>query len=216
MAFTNLKLYGRPLSSATRRAAVILIEKKVPFEFVLVPNREHKAPEYLKKHPFGQIPLIEEPDGFRLYESRAIGRYIAEKYASQGTPLLPTELKAKAIFEQAASSELANFDFLASQAVKEVIGKKREGLTPDYDRFNEIYSELSAKLDAYEIILSKQKYIAGDEITLVDLFHIPFGSSLVTIVPDVFEKRPNVSRWWNDISSRPSWQSVKEGVHSTA
>lgn len=66
----------------------------------------------------------EEPDGFLLYESRAIGRYIAQKYASQGTPLLPTELKAKAIFEQAASSELANFDFLASQAVKEVIGKK--------------------------------------------------------------------------------------------
>lgn len=39
---------------------------------------------------------------------------------------------------------------------------RREGLTPDYDRFNEIYSQLSAKLDGYEVILSKQKYIAGD------------------------------------------------------
>ena len=58
MASTNLKLYGRPFSSATRRAAIVLIEKDVPFEFVLVPNREHKAPEYMKKQPFGQIPLL--------------------------------------------------------------------------------------------------------------------------------------------------------------
>ena len=58
-----------------------------------------------------------------MYESRAIGRYIAEKYAGQGTPLIPAELKAKAIFEQAASVEKDNFDALASKAVYEKVFK---------------------------------------------------------------------------------------------
>lgn len=55
--------------------------------------------------------LWQDDDGFVLYESRAICRYLAEKYADQGTPnLIPTELKAKALFEQAASIEYANFN----------------------------------------------------------------------------------------------------------
>ncbi|KAF9476209.1 thioredoxin-like protein [Pholiota conissans] len=216
-----ITLYGRGPSSCTRRAALILVEKGVPFELVDLNTAaaEHKSLEFLTKQPFGQIPVLDD-DGFLLYESRAIGRYIAEKYANHGPALIPTNLKAKALFEQAASVEVANFDNLASRAVKEVIGKKRQGLAPDQDRYNAIYADLSAKLDAYEAIrglngtiwaiLSKQKYLAGDEITLADLFHLPIGSMLITITCDVFSKRPHVS------SSRPSWQSIKESAKSTA
>jgi hypothetical protein len=52
----------------------------------------------------------QDDDGFIVYESRAIGRYIAAKYSSKGTPLIPSELKAKAKFEEAASVETAHFD----------------------------------------------------------------------------------------------------------
>ena len=40
--------------------AAVLHEKQVPFELVSVDfdNKEHKSPEYLAKHPFGQIPYI--------------------------------------------------------------------------------------------------------------------------------------------------------------
>ncbi|KAF8972323.1 thioredoxin-like protein [Flammula alnicola] len=212
-----IKLYGRSLSSATRRAATIFAEKGVPFELIPIDtlHGEHKTPAYLEKHPFGQIPLLDD-NGFLLYESRAIGRYIAEKYADQGPSLIPMELKAKALFEQAASSELANFDVLASRAVYEVVGKKRQGFTPDLDLFNDLVAKLLVKLDAYEVILSKQKYLAGDDITLVDLFHLPFGSSLAAFRSDIFETKPNVSRWFKEVSSRPSWQAVRDGARSTA
>lgn len=55
-----LKLYGAVRSTATRRAAVILMEKNVPFEFIVIdtPNKEQKTPAYMKRQPFGQIPLL--------------------------------------------------------------------------------------------------------------------------------------------------------------
>ena len=65
----------------------------------------------------------QDDDGFILYESRAISRYIAEKYSNQGTTLIPKDAKAKALFEQAASIETANFDGFASKAVSEKVFK---------------------------------------------------------------------------------------------
>jgi glutathione S-transferase len=59
-----------------------------------------------------------------LYESRAICRYIAAKYADQGTPgLIPTGAKENALFEQAASVEMSNFDPYAGKALVEMFLK---------------------------------------------------------------------------------------------
>ncbi|KAG6852872.1 hypothetical protein C0991_008452 [Blastosporella zonata] len=106
-----LKLYGSGGSTCTRRVGAFLREKKIPFELVEIDlaHGEHKSPAYLKKQPFGQIPYIDD-DGFILYESRAICRYLEEKFPNNGPKLIPTEIKAKAIFEQAASVELNNFE----------------------------------------------------------------------------------------------------------
>ena len=54
-----LKLYG-PESPFVRLVAVVLLEKQVPFEVISVDlaKGEHKTPEYLTKHPFGQVPYI--------------------------------------------------------------------------------------------------------------------------------------------------------------
>jgi len=46
---------------------------------------------------------------------------------------------------------------------------------------------------------------------LADLFHLPYGTLLVAIGEgELFDSRPNVKRWWNDITSRPSWKAVSE------
>jgi glutathione S-transferase len=113
------RLYGSELSlsTPTRRVVLVLLEKKVPFEFVPIDlsKGEHKAAAFTAHQPFGQVPYIDD-DGFVLFESRAIARYIALKYASQGTPLVPdvTDLKAYAKFEQAVSIEESNFGPFAS------------------------------------------------------------------------------------------------------
>ena len=55
-----LKLYGYTKSTCTRLVALICKEKGIPYELVTVDlsKREHKAAEYVKIQPFGQIPYI--------------------------------------------------------------------------------------------------------------------------------------------------------------
>ncbi|PPQ85461.1 hypothetical protein CVT25_006673 [Psilocybe cyanescens] len=211
-----LTLVGSPVSTCTRRVAMVLHEKGVPYEFksVNLAKQEHKSPEYVEKQPFGVVPYIDD-DGFILYESRAICHYIVSKYPNQGTQeLIPTDLKANALFQQAASTEMSNFNDYAEKAVVEKVFKPLKGLVPNTELANGLLATLETKLDVYEKILSRQKYLAGDSITLADLYHIPYGSLLpMAGSPGLdVESRPNVARWWKDIISRPSWQAVKDGV----
>ncbi|KAI0075214.1 glutathione S-transferase-like protein [Panus rudis PR-1116 ss-1] len=222
----TIHIYGSPSSTCTRRVAVVLEELKVPY--VLHPidftKGEHKAPSFLEHQPFGQVPYIVDDanDNFEVYESRAIARYLVLKYGKESglIPGLATgDVKALAKFEQAASVETANFDPSASGLAFEKIFKQMYGGQPD-EKLAETYTAtLQAKLDGYESILSKSKYLAGDSISIADLFHLPYGMHIEYLIPGILEndsKRPSVARWWKDISNRPSWLAVKDGVTKTA
>jgi len=215
-----VKLYGADPSSATRRAALVLIEKRVPFEFVRVhlAQGEHKKPEYVGKyHPFGQVPALEDEDGTIVYESRAIGRYIAQKYAGQGTPLLPdpADLKAVATYEVGVSVEAFQFDPFAYPAARELVYFPARGFAYNTEAGKAALEALKVKLKGYDAILGKQKYLAGDQLSIVDLFHLPHATALAEIVKaDCFtsDETPNVKRWWNEISNLPSWLTLKNGI----
>ncbi|KAI0302471.1 glutathione S-transferase-like protein [Russula brevipes] len=207
-----IKIYGYYISTCTRRVAVIAKERNIPYELVSVdlPSGEPRQPPHVEHHPFGQIPYMEH-DGFELFESRAICRYLAE--LGSGPTLIPTEPKALAKFEQAASIEYAQFDPIGQKILKETFLKKVLGQPIDEERVKPLLPVLESKLDVYEAILSKQKYLAGDEVTLADLFHLPYCNFIF----DDFkygdlDRRPNVRRWWKDISSRPAWQAVKDSA----
>ncbi len=98
-----LKVHGVKGSTCTQRVLTALYEKGVEYELITIDfaKAENKSEKYLKLQPFGKIPVLED-DGFILFESRAIAKYIVKKYASQGTPLMPAEgdLKAYGLFEQ--------------------------------------------------------------------------------------------------------------------
>jgi glutathione S-transferase len=99
-----LKLHGFKFSTCTQRVLTVLAEKGVTdFEIVSInlPAGEHRREPFISMQPFAKIPVLED-DGFFVYESRAICRYIAAKYADQGTQVMPntSDLKAFGIFEQ--------------------------------------------------------------------------------------------------------------------
>ena len=119
-----------------------------------------------------------------LVESRAICRYLELKYKGKGTQLIPTDLQAQGLFEQAASIEASNYDPYVSGIAFEKVFKKwvvtsvhyamshaissslsftrRKGLgEPDEAKIASLREQLNAKLDVYEKILSKQPYLGG-------------------------------------------------------
>lgn len=55
-----LTLYGFGLSTCTMTVALVLKEKDIPFNFVSIDlmKGEQKSPEYVKKHPFGAMPVL--------------------------------------------------------------------------------------------------------------------------------------------------------------
>ncbi|KAG1818021.1 glutathione S-transferase [Suillus subaureus] len=187
-----VKLYGFAYSTCTRLVALVCKEKEIPYELtnINLAKGEQKDPSFVAVQPFGQVPYIDD-DGFLLYESRAIARYLIKKYPNQGTPLIPSDPKAEALFEQAASIETFNFSAFVSLIVAEKVFKPRRGLQPNEER----------------------KYLAGDSVTLADLAHLPYGTAFYGAgFAEVFDSRPNVARWWKDISNRPAWLAVKDGA----
>ena len=71
-----LKLHGSAM--ATSRVLVTILEKQLPYEliFVDIAKGEQKSDDYKKLQPFGKVPVLED-DGFVMYESRAICKYLA-------------------------------------------------------------------------------------------------------------------------------------------
>ena len=61
------------------------------------------------------------------------------------------------------------------------------------------------------MLLNRTEYLAGDELSLVDLFHLPLGTWVEVWYPDIFSSRPNVNRWWTALKTMPSWVAIAEG-----
>ncbi|KLO14541.1 glutathione S-transferase [Schizopora paradoxa] len=212
-----LKLYGSAIATCTQRVLAVANQLGVSVELVIVnlAAQENKAPEYMKKQPFGQVPYLDD-DGFILFESRAISRYLSTVHASGN--LIPKEAKENAIFEQAVSIEQSNFDPFTTVLARERFYYplfRGANYKPDEVAAQEAQAKLEAKLDAYEVILSKHAYLGGDKLTLADLFHLPYGamaSSPRTPGAPYLNledpKRPNVARWWKEIVSLPAWKAV--------
>ncbi|PBP18905.1 hypothetical protein BUE80_DR010378 [Diplocarpon rosae] len=204
----GLILHGFPFSTCTQLVLLTLAEKGVEAELKVVDlsTGAHKSPEYLKLQPFGKVPVLED-DGYFVYESRAIARYIAKKYAGQGTPLIPEDLKAYGLFEQAASVEQSYFNGPASRVAFEKVFKPMFGLgATDETVLAKHVAELDGALKVYETILSKQPYLAGDAITLADLCHLPYGSFVKDNgFADLFAKYPAVNKWFEGLQARPTW-----------
>ncbi|KXN81348.1 Glutathione S-transferase 3 [Leucoagaricus sp. SymC.cos] len=210
-----LKLYGSPISPPVKLVATICYEMNVPYEFVPIDlmKGETKSAEHLARNPWGKIPVIDD-NGFILYESRAIVRYIADKYSAQGPQLIPTDVHKRARLEQAISNEAFNWDRLVVPVLLETIYKKFLGGEIDPVKVEQLTNDLGKNLDVFERILSKQKYIAGDELTIADFYFLPGGFALEKGGVTVIQDRPNLKRWYNEISSLPSWQKAQTALQA--
>ncbi|KAF6174607.1 hypothetical protein GIB67_006259 [Kingdonia uniflora] len=206
-----VKVYGPIGAACPQRVVACLLEKGVEFEIVNVDlqSGEHKKPEFLARQPFGQVPAIEDGD-FRLFESRAIMRYYAAKYAYRGPNLLGKTLEEKALVDQWLEVEAHNYNDLVYTLVLQLVVLPRMGERGDLALAHACEQKLEKVLDVYEERLSKSKYLAGESFTLADLSHLPGTRYIIEEagMGHLVTERDNVNAWWKDISNRPAWKKV--------
>lgn len=200
-----MKVYGNPRSTCTRKVLALLNERQAPFELVVVDlaSREQKSEAHLARHPFGVVPVLEEPDGFRLYESRAILRYLDRTLP--GAKLTPEDPRAFARMEQLVSIEQSYFSPGALTILKASWG--RAGFGPE--QVEAARPVVAKALDVADRALAEAPYLAGEAFTLADLSWMPYVEGLLgTDHRGLIVDRPNVARWWAQVGERPAWKQV--------
>ncbi|OHX00147.1 glutathione s-transferase [Colletotrichum incanum] len=207
-AFT---LYGSRGSTNTDRVRLTLAEGGfTDYKLVLLNLQmgEQKSKENIKRHPWGKIPVITFPEGFTIYESRAICKYLARKYSF---PLLPpdSDVEAVALFDQAQSAEMLYFAEPAGRIAFEKFAKKFMGLRPDDAVVSDALRSVEVFFDVAERLLQEKDYMAGMEFTLADIYYIPLIQRLFACgYGGVILSRKALSAWWSRCINRPAIQKM--------
>ncbi|KAG6544986.1 hypothetical protein Mapa_013678 [Marchantia paleacea] len=175
----------------------------------LIVDDQHN-PEYLATlNSFGKHPAVEF-DGFNLYESRAIVRYIATNY--EGLNLLGSTPQEKAMVDQWVEVEAHSFEPPVLEILGELYFGPKVQKVPDVAVVEENITKLEKVLDIYDAQLAKSKYLAGDFYSMADLVHIPMLHRFVTSTgkESLVTSRKHVHAWYENISSRPAWKKIVE------
>jgi glutathione S-transferase len=210
-----IKVLGLAHATCTLRITAVANALNIPLEIepVDLSKGAHKSPEYIAKYqPFGRIPVLVEDD-FILYESRAICRYLINKYQTKDTvQLIPTDLKQAALVEQYISVETSEYNGAVAKYVAEVVFKPMMGRgVTDPEVAAKAREEIIAVLSIYDKFLEGKTYLVGDSFTLADICHLPYGHYAYQAgLADVFDspERPNVARWWKAISNQDAWKAA--------
>lgn len=212
-----MKVYGMAISSVTQKVLLVFAEKGHECELVNVDvlKGEDKLPAHLARQPFGEIPVLED-DGFWLYESRAIIRYLDRRLS--GPVLIPTDLRELARMDQWISIEQSYFsgpvwELVRGGPVYEIIrqsvGAANFPPPPDAASLDRARLEAAKPLDVMNEALSERDYLAGSQFSLAEVSFMPYVQYMVASGGEaLILERPHVAAWWQRISTRPSWLKV--------
>jgi glutathione S-transferase len=123
-------VHSIPGSPFGRAVLATLEEKGATYRLSPVAPGTFKSPEHLARHPFGRVPVLEH-DGFRLYETQAILRYLDRVLPNPA--LTPADPRRAARMDQLMNIN----DWYLFQGVGDVIvfhrviGPRLMGLKPD-------------------------------------------------------------------------------------
>lgn len=198
-----LKIWGRKNSSNVRKALWCAEELALPYTVVeaggafgLLDSAEYRA-----LNPNGRIPMIED-DGFVLWESNSIVRYLVARYAAD-TPWYPADVQARAQADKwmdwTTSSIADPFRTLFWGVLRTPAEQQ------DWTLINAALQTCSGLLEVVDQALADQPYLSGDEIGMGD---IPLGSFIYAWfeMPISRPSQPHLTAWYERLKSRPAYQ----------
>ncbi len=192
-----LRLWGRVNSVNVKKALWCLEELGLPYErkdagmaYGVV-----NTPEYRKMNPNGLVPTLED-DGFVLWESHSIVRYLCAKHSAG--KLCPTDLRARADAER-----WMDWAFTFQSAMRNVFWglirtppEKRDARA--IEESVKKSTELARMLDG---VLAGKAYITGTAFTMGD---IPIGTDVQRYMRIPIERPslPNLEAWFERLRQR--------------
>ena len=204
-------VYGPAYSTYARTVRLALEEKGADYDLVEVDllAGATKTPEHLARHPFGKVPAFEH-DGFALYETDAIIRYVNEAFP--GSDLVPADVRRRARMTQAMSI-IGGYAYpcmitqiFIQRAVMPMIGNPA-----DEGAIAAAVPQAETCLKALEELIDGNRYLAGDRLSLADLLLIPIYD-YVRQTPEgekLLQATPNLRRWWDNVRTRPTVEKTK-------
>ena len=210
-----MKLYFHPVSTVSRPIMLLAADEGIALDMQVVDlfKGEHKQAAYLALNPSGQVPTLED-NGFRLTESSAILKYLADLKGSRAYPA-DAQKRARVNelmdwFNTGLYRDLG-YGMVYSQALPDYI-------YPDAAVQNAVLARAQGKarrwLDVLDqrIIGAHASYVCGNELTLADYLGVCF-LTLGEVVHLKYGEWPNVTRWINTMKARPNWANVNEGFY---
>ena len=207
-----MKVYYHPASTTSRPIMLFAAEQGADIEFKVVDlfTGEHYKDDYSTLNPNHLVPLLEDGD-FRLTESSAILKYLADK---AGSSTYPKDLQSRARVNERMDWINTQFgrDFAYGFVYPQIFPMhKRTG--DDVQAATLEWGRERAKgwlmvLDRH-ILGPHNRYLCGSQLTIADYFGAPFVG-LGEVVHCDYSSFPNVERWLADMKQLESWGKVHD------
>ena len=203
---SDYTLYGTPMSTYVRTARMVLAEKGVDYDLVDVNifQGEHQSDSYLRHHPFRKVPAFSAPD-VDLFETAAIADYLELRHPEP--VLLPVDPRGRGLARQwVCALDSYIYPVIIGKLVWERIVKGLLGDTPDEAVVQAALPQARYQCGLLDRALGESRWLAGDELTIADLFVAPVIAYLSatdegkTLLAD----HPELARWWSTLQQRPS------------
>ncbi|WP_097302587.1 glutathione S-transferase family protein [Pseudomonas chlororaphis] len=200
-----LKIWGRKNSSNVRKALWCAEELGLTYEAVDAGGAFGvvDTPAYRAMNPNGRIPLIED-DGFVLWESNTIVRYLAARHAA-GTAWYPDDVRARASAEKWMDWTTSTFAEPFRHLFWGVLRTPAE--QQDWNKINAALNNCGELLAVVDQALAEHPYLSGDKIGMGD---IPLGSFIYAWfeMPIERPKLSNLQAWYARLQQRPAYRKA--------
>lgn len=202
-------VYGAPYSTYTRAALIALKEKSVAYTLSEIDIFKPIPPDYFAHQPWGKIPTLDH-DGFALYETPAILRYVDETF--EGPQLQPSSPKARARMMQIIGIiDSYGYGPIVTSLFVQRAAMPMMGNPSDEAAIAEALPKAEKALDAIVALQEKGGFLVGDSFTLADIHLAPVVAYLAQ-TPEgraMMERRPALTAWWEKARKQPSVEATR-------
>ncbi|MDC0713615.1 glutathione S-transferase family protein [Stigmatella sp. ncwal1] len=205
-----MKLYASPLSSAAFKVFAVVHELGLPVTLVPVDmmKGEHKAPAFLAKNPNGKVPVLEDGDGFCIWESNAILCYLAAQ--KPDSRLMPTDARGIAQVQQWLQWQATTFGPSTSEVMMETVYVKMMGRVKDDAKYAAGLEKIRRDLGVLEEALAQREFLCGP-LTIAD-FSIVSNLLLRTTMGVDLEAFPRVKTWVARLEEKESVRKARPAL----